>query len=101
MRDDLGLFDKVELSAKQEAKLKAAYKNLVRGKGKTEKTLYNDISELGGLALEIFDRKGRVAWTSTGHTAANVPVFAIGVGAERFTGWYDNTEIVKKIKAGR
>ena len=100
LRDDLGLFDKVAVSAKQEAKLKAAYKNLVRGKGKTEKTLYNDISELGGLAIEIYDKIGRVGWTSTGHTAANVPVFAIGVGAERFTGWYENTEIVERIKAG-
>ncbi len=49
-------------------------------------------------AIEKLNATARVGWTSSAHTAANVPVFAIGVGAERFTGWYDNTEIVKKIK---
>ena len=52
-------------------------------------------------AIRQLNATARVGWTSSAHTAANVPVFAIGVGAERFTGWYDNTEIVKKIKAGR
>ena len=51
-------------------------------------------------AVHKLNATARVGWTSSAHTAANVPVFAIGVGAERFTGWYENTEIVKKIKAG-
>lgn len=29
--------------------------------------------------------------------AAAVPIFAIGVGAERFTGWHDNSEIAPLI----
>lgn len=49
-------------------------------------------------AIRKLNATARVGWTSSAHTAANVPVFAIGVGAEKFTGWYDNTEIVKKIK---
>ena len=53
-------------------------------------------------AIRKLNATARVGWTSSAHTAANVPIFAIGVGAEKFTGWYDNTEIVKKIKeAGR
>ena len=38
-----------------------------------------------------------VSWASGGHSNGYVPVFAIGVGAELFTGRMDNTEIPKKI----
>lgn len=100
LQEQLGFYSHIEINAKNEARLYSAYKHLIRGKQKTEKTLYNDISELGGEAIHIMNKIARVGWTSSGHTAANVPVFAIGVGAERFTGWYDNTEIVEKIKAG-
>jgi alkaline phosphatase len=48
-------------------------------------------------SIRKLDATARVGWTSSAHSAANVPVFAIGVGAERFTGWYDNTLIMKKI----
>ena len=41
--------------------------------------------------------EGNIGWSSTGHTGAPVPVFAVGKGAEEFTGWYDNTDISAKI----
>ena len=37
-------------------------------------------------------------FTSKGHSASMVPVFAYGVGAEEFMGIYENTEIFWKIK---
>ena len=97
LQNKLGFYDTVEITDKDEAKLKAAYKQMLKGKGKTEKTLYNDISELGGMAIAMLNKKAKLGWTSYAHTAADVPVFAIGVGAEKFTGWYDNTLIMKKI----
>ncbi len=99
LQSELGLYETVEVTEKENAKLQEAFKQLKKGKGKTEKTLYNDISELGGYAVGLLNKKAKLGWTSYSHTAANVPVFAIGTGAETFTGWYDNTEIVKKIKA--
>ena len=42
-------------------------------------------------------RKAMVGWQSGGHSNGYVPVFAIGAGAEEFTGRIDNTEIPKKI----
>ena len=97
LENELGFYDQIAITDKEEAKLIAAYKKLKKGKGKTEKTLYNEISELGGAALNLLNKKAKLGWTSYSHTAANVPVFAIGVGAENFTGWYDNTDIMKKI----
>jgi len=43
------------------------------------------------------NQKAGVSWSSSSHTAVNVPVYAIGAGAERFTGVMDNTDIPKRI----
>ena len=54
--------------------------------------------ETGGLALndgKINDVE--LAFTTNGHTASMVPLFAIGPQSHLFHGIYDNTEIFKKI----
>lgn len=38
-----------------------------------------------------------IGWTSYGHTGGAVPVYAIGKGAEKFSGRLDNTEIKSKL----
>ena len=38
-----------------------------------------------------------IGWTTGSHTGGAVPVYAIGVGAERFNGRMDNTDIKGKI----
>ena len=38
-----------------------------------------------------------VLWETTGHTSAHVPVSALGVGAERFSGTYENTWIFESM----
>src|SRR5690606_29399701 len=66
--------------------------------------------ETGGLALSagttIENGKERSdynkidpTFSTGGHTAALIPVFAFGPGAEDFTGIYENTEIFRKILA--
>jgi len=49
--------------------------------------------ETGGV---IILEKG-IKFTTGDHTGNIVPVFAIGVGAENFSGFYDNTEIMKRV----
>ena len=56
--------------------------------------------ETGGMALEGGDiSRGKVSadYTTGGHTAVMVPVFAYGAGAEKFTGVYKNTDVFKKM----
>jgi len=48
-------------------------------------TEYSDYSEIG------------MTFSTTGHTATLIPVFAYGPGAEEFNGIYENTEIFDKI----
>ena len=56
--------------------------------------------ETGGMALEQGESTDTLslAFNSTAHTAALVPVFAYGPGSERFSGIMDNTSIYLKMK---
>ena len=45
----------------------------------------------------IMDQRSNSGWTSGGHTAIDVPVFAFGKHSELFNGLQDNTDIAKKI----
>jgi alkaline phosphatase len=91
-----GLYTAVEMSNDEDKMLRDAYALMMQHQG-VEKTLYKDINALAAQALAILNQKSRLGWTSKGHTASAVPVFAIGVGAERFTGWHDNSEIAPLI----
>lgn len=45
----------------------------------------------------LLNNKAGIDWTTYSHTATPVPVFAIGQGMYEFNGYYDNTDIGKKI----
>lgn len=56
--------------------------------------------ETGGLSLVDYDKKNKrpaMHFSTHHHTGIPVPVFAIGPGAEIFSGVYENTEIHDKI----
>lgn len=57
--------------------------------------------ETGGFTLAAQDKDYNVLnpiFSTEGHSATMVPVFAYGPGAENFSGIYENTEIYHKIK---
>lgn len=93
----LGLYTDVQLAEDEDQKLQALYQKTVAHKDGEVKTLYKNMNELGNTAVAMLNRKAKLGWTSYSHTAHAVPVFAIGVGAERFSGWHDNTEIAPLI----
>ncbi|GLP95580.1 alkaline phosphatase [Paraferrimonas sedimenticola] len=45
----------------------------------------------------LLDTRTNTGWTTSGHTAVDVPVMAKGRGAELFIGYQDNTEIATKL----
>ncbi len=56
--------------------------------------------ETGGVTITDGDRQTHkvvLNFSTEGHTAVPVPVYAYGAGAEKFAGIYDNTDIFKKI----
>ncbi|MDR1880202.1 MAG: alkaline phosphatase [Tannerellaceae bacterium] len=55
--------------------------------------------ETGGMTLvggDISAGETKIAFSTGGHTAVMVPVFAYGAGAEAFAGIYQNTDILPK-----
>ena len=98
LKENFGFWDKVQLSKAQEERLQAKYTETFKGqKAKLEKSEYAQDEPLAAEAKRIIDEIALVGWTSGGHSAGYVPVFAIGAGAEQFQGRIDNTEIPVKI----
>lgn len=54
------------------------------------KTLYKEVKA-------IINDKSYTGWTTKGHTAVDVQVFAYGKGSEQFVGSQNNTDIAKKL----
>lgn len=97
LTQQLGFYTSVELTADEDARLHDLYNKAVAHKDGKVKTLYKTMDELGNTAIALLNKKAHLGWTSYDHTGHAVPVFAVGVGAERFTGWHDNTEIAPLI----
>jgi alkaline phosphatase len=48
--------------------------------------------------IALMSEKAGIGWTTSSHTGVNVPVYAIGSGSEKFSGYIDNTDIPKLIE---
>lgn len=71
----------------------------------------HDVPELKGMAKvdeymgtwlhyalsRIENERGKIGWTSVAHTAQPVITYAAGPGEKEFEGFYDNTEIAKRM----
>ena len=55
------------------------------------------VSEEERERMNEISHEARIGWTTGDHSAANVPVFAIGAGSGLFSGRMDNTDIPKRI----
>lgn len=97
-REKLGFWEKVEISADEEQELKALYKAALKHQTKDTKTMYKTINKLGDAGIALVNKKAHIGWTTRAHSAHMVPIFAIGPGAQSFSGWHDNTEIVPLLR---
>ena len=55
--------------------------------------------KLANAVRQLMNRKAGIGWNSGSHTALPVLTTSIGCGASNFTGFIENTDISKKIKA--
>ncbi|WP_392566660.1 alkaline phosphatase [Utexia brackfieldae] len=58
---------------------------------------YYDQEPLQIAVTHVLNSKAGLGWTTTAHTGLPAAVYAKGVGQELFSGFYENTEIPKKI----
>lgn len=96
-RAQLGFWETVEISKEEEKALKDLYEQACKGKSKDTKTMYKTINKLGDAGIELLNKKAHVGWTARAHSAHAIPIFSVGVNAQLFSGWHDNTEIAPMI----
>ena len=59
--------------------------------------LYGGYNAMTMTLTHMMNREAGLAWSTFSHTGVPVPVMAMGVKSEAFTGFYDNTDIAKKL----
>ena len=70
------------------------------GKGEMtqeEYLLYGAYESLTVTITHILNNKSGISFTSYAHTGLPVPVFAQGIGQDKFSGFYDNTDIYRNM----
>ena len=98
LTEKMGFWKELPLTWEQEKMLRDEYEqSFVKNKVVFEESLYARTEPLAAAARKVMSQIAMVGWTSSSYTAGYVPVFAIGAGADLFTGKMDNTEIPKRI----
>jgi len=100
MMDTFGL-DYDSLNPYQQEKLEAAYDKSLCGSNDNlpseNNLLYGYYEPITVTITHILNEIASIGWTSYSHTGVPVPIFAQGREADRFAGFYDNTDIAKKL----
>jgi alkaline phosphatase len=100
MKNDFGL-NWSNLNDFQKQKLEDAYDQSMcetNDNSTAENTfLYSGYNPFIVTLTHILNEKASIGWTSYSHTGVPVPVFAQGDAASSFAGFYDNTDIAKRL----
>jgi len=60
-------------------------------------TLFGGYDPFTVTVTHILNHKAGIDWATYSHTGSPIPVFAKGLGELNFSGYYDNTDVAKKI----
>lgn len=100
LETDMGLNSEKKntlLSDDEKANLKRIFDETVYAES-LEEGAYEAKEPFTEAALKILAEKAGISWGSRDHTCIEVPVYAIGTGAELFSGTIDNTGIEKTME---
>lgn len=94
--------DRLVLTEYELGLLKTAYEKSINGTStgmaeQEEYVAYGTYEPLTVTITHILNNKSGVSFTSYSHTGLPVAVFADGVNADQFDGYYDNTDIFNKL----
>ncbi len=88
------------LKSPQQEKLNKAYNQSLCGtpyNSEEKAYLYAGLEPIVVTITQVLNENSSIGWTSYWHTGVPVPIFAQGRQAWRFAGFYDNTDIAKKL----
>lgn len=99
LEDDLGFWKEVPVNEKQTEQLKEKFdKTFELRNSEDQKTLYANYNEFSAYVFQLFNDIAGIGWIDTAHTGNYVPFYAIGVGADKFSGIHDNTDLPELIR---
>lgn len=94
--ENFGLGKEIPITEEEKSKLWFAFEKSISKKGQ-DSTLYGNYPPITETIIYLMSEKAGVGWTSLSHTGINIPIYAIGPGAELYSGVIDNTDIPKLI----
>ena len=98
IEEKTGLWGGFKPDENQEKAIRDSFENAIKKREQEKtKTEYSEDSALASLIIKTINRVSKVGWTSDTHTASYVPVYAIGVGADQFSGIMENVDIPNKV----
>lgn len=99
LSDNLGFFSHIKISEEQEEDLREMFEDIFdkRNEAHDEKTLYANYNAYAVKVFKIFNDAIGLSFSTGGHSGNPVPVFAVGVGADRFKGFNNNINIPTAI----
>jgi len=101
LSENFGFWKSVTLSPEDELKFFTIYTRTIAKSAKgdvSDEYGYNHDASIVSAAVDFFDSHVGIKYTTGGHSAGYVPVYAIGVGAEKFNAKTDNAKIAQAIK---
>ncbi|MCH5224969.1 MAG: alkaline phosphatase [Muribaculaceae bacterium] len=94
LKEQLGFWAGVPVTEKQTAMLEEKFtKTFEMRNSEDQKTLYQNFDEFSTAVFNVFNEICGIGWVTYNHTGNYVPVYSIGVDADKFGGLHDNTNI--------
>jgi len=99
-RENLGLWDQIEVEKEAEEALRKTYGETFGKNGRrdlSEVNLYHENSKLVAQAVKYLNKTAGYGWSYTSHSGSPVGLYVKGVSSESFLPIKDNTEIAPMI----
>lgn len=98
LTEKMGFWKEVALNWEQEKMLRDEFEtSFVKRRVVFEETLYSKTEPLAVAAKKVMNQVALLGWSTGGHSAGYVPVYAIGAGSQLFQGKMENTDIPTRI----
>ena len=92
--EQLGFWQQIPVSAEEVKQLKDSFEKSFEQHTLLAYTHADQVEPFARRAIDLLGKKAKIGWTTPEHTAAYVPLYAVGAGAELFNGQpLNNTEI--------
>lgn len=94
LTENFGLFSHIRLNNEKEEALKKRFDETFEQRNSADQeTLYASFNAFAVAVFDIINNAAGTMFTTTGHSGNPVPVFAVGVGSDKFKGVNNNTDL--------